>query len=219
MARFFYTIFLPILALALAVSAAPCDETHEITAVPDMETQFYLDDSVQIVVNDDIQRYLTAHNSVRAKHGANALTWNNTSAGLAQRWANQCKFEHSGGKLGPLGGTIYFRSDNMSIGLTDVIMLFQKTLRLASVAVTILKRRSNPGPMKFVSVTFIVTVSSPLILWQRSTTPRTLSLLISPKWFGKAPRRSDAPLRRAITYSPVTYVVTWALKSCKLLLT
>lgn len=106
MARFFYTLLLPVLTLVLAANAVPCDETQIVSTVPDMETQMYLDDSVQIVLNDDVQRYLNGHNTVRAQHGARALSWNNTSAGLAQRWANQCKFQHSGGKLGPLGGTV-----------------------------------------------------------------------------------------------------------------
>ena len=56
------------------------------------------------VAADDIQRYLNAHNSVRAQHGARPLTWNATSAGKAQQWANRCQFQHSGGSLGPLGG-------------------------------------------------------------------------------------------------------------------
>lgn len=63
-----------------------------------------------LVRADDIQRYLDAHNSVRAQHGATALTWNATSAGLAQTWADKCQFEHSGGSLGPLGGTSFYIS-------------------------------------------------------------------------------------------------------------
>jgi uncharacterized protein YkwD len=47
---------------------------------------------------------LSAHNSVRAQHGAAALTWNNTLADAAQQWADGCKFVHSGGSLGPYGG-------------------------------------------------------------------------------------------------------------------
>ncbi|PIL30253.1 transporter [Ganoderma sinense ZZ0214-1] len=51
----------------------------------------------------DITAYLTAHNSVRAQHGAAALTWNETLAGAAQSWVNKCVFKHSGGSLGPYG--------------------------------------------------------------------------------------------------------------------
>jgi len=51
----------------------------------------------------DINAYLDAHNTVRAKHGAVALTWSNKLASKAQQWVNGCKFEHSGGTLGPYG--------------------------------------------------------------------------------------------------------------------
>ncbi|KAM0747522.1 PR-1-like protein [Meredithblackwellia eburnea MCA 4105] len=46
---------------------------------------------------------LAAHNKVRAAHGAKALTWNPTLAAAAQKWANGCKWGHSGGSLGPYG--------------------------------------------------------------------------------------------------------------------
>lgn len=51
----------------------------------------------------DIQAYLSAHNAVRAQHGAAALSWSDNLASKAQKWANGCKFEHSGGSLGPFG--------------------------------------------------------------------------------------------------------------------
>ena len=54
--------------------------------------------------NGDIQAYLNAHNTVRAQHGAVALTWSDNLASKAQQWANGCVFKHSGGKLGPYGG-------------------------------------------------------------------------------------------------------------------
>ena len=54
--------------------------------------------------NDDISQYLSAHNTVRAQHGAVALTWNDEAASKAQQWANGCVFQHSGGSLGPYGG-------------------------------------------------------------------------------------------------------------------
>jgi pathogenesis-related protein 1 len=56
----------------------------------------------------DIDQYLSAHNTVRAQHGAVNLIWNNTLASAGQRWANGCKFEHSGGSLGPYGGRYLF---------------------------------------------------------------------------------------------------------------
>jgi len=46
---------------------------------------------------------LSAHNSVRSQHGAGDLTWSNTLADAAQKWADGCKFVHSGGSLGPYG--------------------------------------------------------------------------------------------------------------------
>jgi pathogenesis-related protein 1 len=52
----------------------------------------------------DIDQYLSAHNTVRRQHGAADLIWNNTLASAGQQWADGCKFEHSGGSLGPYGG-------------------------------------------------------------------------------------------------------------------
>ncbi|KDR85172.1 hypothetical protein GALMADRAFT_233836 [Galerina marginata CBS 339.88] len=51
----------------------------------------------------DIQAYLSGHNTIRSQHGAAPLTWNNNLASKAQQWANGCKFQHSGGSLGPFG--------------------------------------------------------------------------------------------------------------------
>ncbi|TBU64989.1 PR-1-like protein [Dichomitus squalens] len=51
----------------------------------------------------DINAYLTAHNSIRAQHGAAPLTWSDSLAAAAQTWANKCVFKHSGGTLGPFG--------------------------------------------------------------------------------------------------------------------
>jgi uncharacterized protein YkwD len=55
---------------------------------------------------------LSAHNSVRAQHGASDLTWSDNLASKAQQWANNCKFEHSGGSLGPFG-------ENLAAGTGD----------------------------------------------------------------------------------------------------
>ena len=52
----------------------------------------------------DISSYLSAHNTVRAQHGASNLVWNVTLESFAQMWVSRCKFQHSGGSLGPFGG-------------------------------------------------------------------------------------------------------------------
>ncbi|KAI0732323.1 CAP domain-containing protein [Fomitopsis betulina] len=62
--------------------------------------------------SSDIDEYLSDHNTVRAQHGAAALTWNDTLASAAQSWANGCVFEHSGGTLGPYG-------ENLAAGTGD----------------------------------------------------------------------------------------------------
>lgn len=51
----------------------------------------------------DIDQYLSAHNTIRAQHGASALTWSDNLAAKAQQWANNCVFQHSGGTLGAFG--------------------------------------------------------------------------------------------------------------------
>ncbi len=52
----------------------------------------------------DIQTFLRVHNTVRSQHGAAALTWSTTLAGLAQQWAANCEMVHSRGRLGNYGG-------------------------------------------------------------------------------------------------------------------
>ncbi|KAG6883426.1 hypothetical protein C0992_008750, partial [Termitomyces sp. T32_za158] len=51
----------------------------------------------------DINAYLSAHNTVRAQHGAAPLAWSDNLASKAQTWANGCVFKHSGGSLGRFG--------------------------------------------------------------------------------------------------------------------
>lgn len=42
--------------------------------------------------SSDIQAYLNGHNTIRAAHGASAVTWSDTLASAAQTWANKCVF-------------------------------------------------------------------------------------------------------------------------------
>lgn len=50
------------------------------------------------------QDYVDAHNAVRAEVGVGPITWNNTVAAYAQKYANSrvenCELEHSGGPYG-----------------------------------------------------------------------------------------------------------------------
>ena len=66
----------------------------------------------QLLLTDEAQAYLDAHNAVRAKHGATSLSWSVDLQAAAQRWANGCKLAHSGGSLGPFG-------ENLGAGTGD----------------------------------------------------------------------------------------------------
>jgi uncharacterized protein YkwD len=63
-----------------------------------------------VTIADD---FLTAHNTVRAQHGAVDLTWNSSLVDTATQWANGCVFQHSGG---PDGG-ILFPTSAIELGL------------------------------------------------------------------------------------------------------
>ncbi|KAJ7630658.1 CAP domain-containing protein [Roridomyces roridus] len=63
----------------------------------------------------DQQRYLAAHNSVRAQHGASPVTWSDAAAAKAQEWADKCTNTHSGGTLGPLGENLAAGTGDFSI--------------------------------------------------------------------------------------------------------
>lgn len=81
--------------------------------------------------SSDIQAYLDAHNTLRAKHGAVALSWSDTLAKAAQTWANNCVFEHSGGKVGPYGENLvgfqigrlfYVTKRSISVRLLELVV-------------------------------------------------------------------------------------------------
>ncbi|QRV90690.1 cysteine-rich Secretory family protein [Ceratobasidium sp. AG-Ba] len=64
----------------------------------------------------DIAAYLDPHNAARAAHGASPLTWSDELASAAQKWANGCVFQHSGGKVGPYGENLAAGSGDYSPG-------------------------------------------------------------------------------------------------------
>jgi len=49
---------------------------------------------------------LARHNNFRALHGASPLVWSADLATAANTWASKCVFKHSGGQVGPYGGTL-----------------------------------------------------------------------------------------------------------------
>ncbi|KAJ7786011.1 CAP domain-containing protein, partial [Mycena metata] len=69
--------------------------------------------------NSDVQTYLQTHNSIRSQHGAVSVTWSNAAAEKAQEWADECKNQHSGGTLGPLGENLAAGTGSFSI--TDAV--------------------------------------------------------------------------------------------------
>lgn len=58
-------------------------------------------------LSDLAQECLDAHNSFRKTHHANPLSWNTTLETAAQKWADHCVWEHSGGKVGPYGENLF----------------------------------------------------------------------------------------------------------------
>jgi uncharacterized protein YkwD len=66
--------------------------------------------------SSDAQAFVEAHNRVRAKHCAGALTWSAKLAQVAQKWANSlrdkgCAFGHSNGSYG----------ENLAAGTTGTL--------------------------------------------------------------------------------------------------
>ncbi|CAE6415913.1 unnamed protein product [Rhizoctonia solani] len=53
--------------------------------------------------NAEIDAYLKGHNDIRAQHGASPLTWATDLAAAAAKWAENCVWEHSQGKVGAFG--------------------------------------------------------------------------------------------------------------------
>jgi hypothetical protein len=82
---------LPMVLLMLLPLAAANVSTVTMTATsaPQATSSQYTSDKV-------FQKaILDAHNFFRMEHNATALTWNDTSAKYAAKWAGRCNFEHS----------------------------------------------------------------------------------------------------------------------------
>ncbi|KAG0282721.1 hypothetical protein BGZ96_000187 [Linnemannia gamsii] len=71
----------------------PGEELNPEVAAPDFG-------AAAVLSSDEIKSILDAHNTLRAKHGAPALTWNPASAKFGDDWLQACNFKHSGGKYG-----------------------------------------------------------------------------------------------------------------------
>ncbi|EPT04257.1 hypothetical protein FOMPIDRAFT_1021941 [Fomitopsis schrenkii] len=97
---------------APTTSEEPAPTTTEAVSTTAAEPATTQSSSSTDTSSSDIDKYLSDHNTVRAQHGAAALTWNNTLAAAAQSWANGCVFKHSGGSLGPYG-------ENLAAGTGD----------------------------------------------------------------------------------------------------
>lgn len=63
------------------------------------------EESALLLPQADIEAFLHSQNTIRAKHGASPLAWEGLLANKAEEWASHCKFKHSGGTLGPYGGS------------------------------------------------------------------------------------------------------------------
>jgi hypothetical protein len=120
----------------------------------------------------DQKTYLDLHNTLRAKHHASALTWNQTLSNAAASWAGKCVFQHSGGKLGPYG-------ENLSAGFPlDVKGAVQMWIN---------------EECKFY---FLLCSQEEGVAdgrEQRNTTRRARSTRTTPRWCGRAPNSSGAP--------------------------
>lgn len=85
---------LPIALLALLPIAVAQTSTVTLSAAPQPTSTEFTSD------NDFKTSVLKAHNFFRSEHNASALTWNDTSATYAAKWASACNFKHSGGPTG-----------------------------------------------------------------------------------------------------------------------
>jgi len=79
-----------LLALLLTSSTAVlAASTVTVSAAPTPTSTSYTDDAT---FEKDM---LEAHNFYRGQHNASSLSWNDTSAKVAEGWSEGCEFEHS----------------------------------------------------------------------------------------------------------------------------
>ncbi|KAG8735609.1 hypothetical protein FRC12_017980 [Ceratobasidium sp. 428] len=83
-------------------SAAPTTTKSATTAKP-TSTSKPVTTTASGSGNANIDAYLKGHNDIRAQHGAVPLTWADDLAAAAVKWAGNCVWEHSGGKVGKFG--------------------------------------------------------------------------------------------------------------------
>jgi len=91
----------------------------------------------QTTSTQDIQAYLSAHNTVRARHGAVALVWSDLLAGKARQWAANCNYVHSGGTLGNYGENLAWGTGS-SYGIAAAVKSWTDEVSKYNPA--------NPGP-------------------------------------------------------------------------
>jgi len=142
------------------------------------------------------QTILDTHNKFRALHQAPPLTWNAKSAAFGNNWIQACEFKHSGGPVSPpslfpkicllhaSSFLLWHPCEETSL-LTDQCLIFDELFIYSTVRTWPPVTRTSRLPS--------------LRGTMRSSTTTTTSLaslgrpVISPRWCGSRPSRSDVP--------------------------
>ncbi|KAF7303379.1 PR-1-like protein [Mycena indigotica] len=103
--------------------------------------------------------YLKFHNDIRANHKGDPLSWNDTLSAAAQKVADTCVFEHSGGKVGPFGreprgghGQVRDREGDRVVDERSVSALFSLHVGVGAEAKAEDYDPKNPVPSHFTQV-------------------------------------------------------------------